>query len=222
MLYIKFNIQDNSKYPDFQTLYTHMVNMREPGFEYVDNSPEIDWDTKKTQEEVDAAVKELSDYLDEKPEVHRYNELIPDYVTLFLEQFLKADNEKLASLGIQDIGSIFNYLEYGFEVDMDALEKINEQEGIVTFSTGNYPFGGIERFLITMKAYDLVPTECFNGFEICELNWTSKFDYETAAFPERTKEYIQSYKTSKEANNLENITITTPSKLKQLYAYFFK
>ena len=190
MLYIKFDIQDTSKYEDFQRLYEHMVNVRQPGFKFVDNDPVIDWDSMQTQEEVDAAVNELSDFLDQEPEVHRYKELIPDYVAVLLDKYIQADNEKLESLGIQNVLSVFNYLEYGFEVDLDHLEKINEYSGVVKFSTGNYPFGGIERFLVTLKAFGLVPTECFDGFNICKFEWLSDFEYNATNLPEKTRVYL--------------------------------
>ncbi len=190
MLYIKFKIQDTSKFEDFKTLYNHMVLVREPGFQFTDEGPIIDWDTKKTQEEVDAAVAELSYYLDHEPEFHRCKELLPEYVTELLEKYLQDDNEKLGALGIHNVLSIFNYLEFGFEVDMNALKKLDEHSGIVEFSTGNYPFGGIERFLITLKAFDIIPTECFDGFAVCELNWIADFDYNSTKLPEKTKAYL--------------------------------
>ena len=167
-----------------------MVDIRQPDFKFVENDPEFDWDSMQTQEEVDAAVKELSDYLDQEPEAHRYKELIPDYVAELLDNYIQADNEKLESLGIQNVLSVFNYLEYGFEVDLDNLEKINERSGVVEFSTGNYPFGGIERFLITLRAFDLIPTECFDGFHICEFEWLSDFEYNTINLPEKTRAYL--------------------------------
>jgi len=147
-----------------------------------------------TEEEVEKATKQLIDFLDEEPEVRRYREFIPEYTHLFLENYLKVDNEKLQSLGIQEVLSIFNYLEYGFEVDFDHLKKIDQHLGIIEFSTGNYPFGGLERFLITLKAFGLLPTECFDGFTICTFEWVSDFEYNTTTFPEKTKDYLKKYK----------------------------
>tara|TARA_A100000171_G_C2097402_1_gene127825 strand:+ start:283 stop:864 length:582 start_codon:yes stop_codon:yes gene_type:complete len=190
MLYIKFNIQDNSKYQDFEKLYDHMVKVRQPGFEFEEeDGPEFDWDGM-TQAEVDAAVKKLSDFLDQAPEERRYLALIPAYVNEFLQSYLQVDNEKLGALGIQETLSIFNYLEFDFEVDMDNIEKLNAQSGIIEFSTGNYPFGGLERFLITLSAYGLTPTECFDGFNVCEIEWNSDFEYSAIELPERTKVYL--------------------------------
>tara|TARA_R110001599_G_scaffold318898_1_gene528612 strand:+ start:12863 stop:13213 length:351 start_codon:yes stop_codon:yes gene_type:complete len=107
-----------------------------------------------------------------------------------LKGYLQDDNEKLGALGIQEVLSIFNYIEFDFEVDMDKLEKFNAQSGIVECSTGNYPFGGLERFLITLRAYGLTSTECFDGFNICEYEWNSNFEYNTTELPERTKAYL--------------------------------
>ena len=190
MLYIKFNIQDSSKYQDFERLYDHMVKVRQPGFKFEEEEgPEFDWDGM-TQAEVDKAVAKLSDFLDQAPEERRYLALIPGYVNEHLQSYLQGDNEKLGALGIQEVLSIFNYLEFDFEVDMDKLEKMNQQSGIIECSTGNYPFGGLERFLITLRAYGLIPTECFDGFNICEIEWTSNFEYNTSELPERTKAYL--------------------------------
>jgi hypothetical protein len=180
MLYIKFEIQDSSKFEDFQKLYDHMVKVRQPGFKFDDEGPEFDWDTMP-EEEVDAAMAELNKFLDEQvePEKYRCKKLLPIYVEEFLESYLQSDSENLESFGSQDVFSIFNYLEYGFEVDMDNLKKINEHIGIVAFSTGNYPFGGMERFIMTLAAYNLKPVACFDGFNECEFNWLSKFEYDS-------------------------------------------
>tara|TARA_R110000796_G_scaffold71409_3_gene162069 strand:+ start:58979 stop:59560 length:582 start_codon:yes stop_codon:yes gene_type:complete len=190
MLYIKFNVQDLSKYRDFERLYEHMVEVRQSGFKFEEEEgPDFDWDSM-TQAEVDDAVKKLSAFLDQPPEERRYLTLIPDYVNEFLEGYLQRDNERLGTLGIQEVLSIFNYLEVDFEVDMERLENVNEQSGIVEFSTGNYPFGGLERFLITLKAYGLTPTEYFDGFNICAIEWSSNFEYHTTELPETTKAYL--------------------------------
>ena len=83
-----------------------------------------------------------------------------------------------------------NYLEYSFEVDLDALDKLKEDVGIIKLSTGNYPFGGLERFFMTLKAFDLSPIECFNGFNVFEFDWTSEFDYDGIILSEKTKRYL--------------------------------
>jgi len=166
-----------------------MVKVRQPGFKFDDVGPEFDWDSMKTQEEVDAAVEELNTFLDQQvePEVHRCKELIPSYTKAFLDNYLQSDTQNLESFGSQNLVSIFNYLEFGFEVNIDNLKKLNENLGIVEFSTGNYPFGGMERFIMTLAAYDLNPTECFDGFNRCKFNWTSQFDYDLIVLPKRNR-----------------------------------
>ena len=191
MLYITFNIIDALKFKDFQELYKHMLNMRQPGYKFPDDSPEIDWDSKHTQEEIDEAVKKLNDYLDVEPEVHRFRALIPDYAKAHLQKYVDTDNEKLKVIGVQNVVSIFNYLEYGFEVDFDSLEKTSEHCAVIKFYTANYPFGGIERFLITLKAFELTPIECFDGFAISKIEWTNSLEYETTELKEKTKAYLQ-------------------------------
>ena len=180
MLYIKFEIQDSSKFEDFQKLYDHMVKVRQPGFKFDEEGPEFDWDTMP-EEKVQAALEELNTFLDQQvePKKHRCNELLPIYANEFLESYLQSKSKNLESFGSQDVFSIFNYLEFGFEVDIDNLKKINERVGVVEFSTGNYPFGGMERFIMTLAAYNLKPVGCFDGFNKCKFNWTSPFEYET-------------------------------------------
>lgn len=180
MLYIKFEIQDSSKYKDFQKLYNHMVMVRQPGFKFDEEGPNFDWDTM-TEAEINIAMVELNTFLDEQvePEIYRCKKLLPIYVNIFLENYLRSDTENLESFGSHDIYSIFNYLEFGFEVDMDSLENMNERLGIVKFSTGNYPFGGLARFIMTLAAYDLKPIECFDGFNVCKFKWISEYKYES-------------------------------------------
>ncbi len=186
MLYIKFEIQDSSKFEDFQKLFDHMVRVRQPGFEFDDEGPEFNWDNMP-KEEYDAAMAELNEYLDQQvePEKHRCKELLPNYVNEFLESYLQSESENLESFGSQSVFSIFDYLEFGFEVDMDNLKKINERFGIVEFSTGNYPFGGMERFIMTLAAYNLKPVTCFDGFNDCKFSWTSRFEYDVIILPKK-------------------------------------
>jgi len=194
MLYIKFNIQDPSKYTAFQKLYTHMVKIRQPDFEFEEEeAPQFDWD-KMAQEEINEALEKLFEFNNQgKSEFKRYQKFIPDYANSFLEKYLGLDNEHLGSLGVLDTTSILNYLEYGFEVDMNDLEKQNAKQGIVKFSTGNYPFGGLERFFMVLKAFALLPIECYNGFTIYEFEWVSEFEYNSIEQPEKTRKYLKNF-----------------------------
>lgn len=194
MLYIKFNIEDSSKYEDFQKVYAHMVKTRTPGFNFQEDedSLEIDWESLTTQKEIDDAVEELSNYLDKSPEFHRFQKVFPLYAQEYLEKYLQNESEKHELLSVSETVSIFNYLEVGFEVDMVQLERQDKKHGLIEFSTGNFPFGGLERFLITLNAFHLTPTEYFDGFSICELQWSSPFEYSTTKFPKKTKKYLKS------------------------------
>ncbi|WP_338395474.1 hypothetical protein [Fulvitalea axinellae] len=128
-----------------------------------------------------------------KNESERYKTFIPDYADTFLESFFEFDQERAGGLGFNK-SNILNYLEHSFEVDLNNLEKQNENKGIVEFSTGNYPFGGIERFLITLKAFDLVPEECFDGFSVVAFDWVNEFEFNTIELPDRTEEYLKNRK----------------------------
>ncbi len=191
MLYIKFNIRNAQKYTDFQRVYEHMVMVRQPGFEFEEEEPEeIDWD-KLSDEEMDQVISAFSE--EEDLEIKRYKDLIPSYANSFFEKYFQVDNAKLGPLGILEVSSMLNYLEYGFEVDMDRLERLDEQTGMVEFSTGNYPYGGMERFLIALKAFELIPTECYNGFTVYQFDWTSDFEHEAIELPEKTKAYLKRF-----------------------------
>ncbi|MGB1309252.1 MAG: hypothetical protein ACPG6B_10095 [Oceanihabitans sp.] len=188
MLYIKFNIQDQQKYKDFKKVYEHMAKVRQPNFEFEDEKePTFDWGNL-TEEETNAALEKIDEFLDIDAEDRRYKELFPDYADANLKAYIKSDKEIAGAYGF-DIKGIFNYLEYSFEVDVNNLQKLNETSGLVAFSTGNYPFGGLERFIMTLKAFNLIPFECFDGFTIFEFNWTSTFQYQTVELLEKTETY---------------------------------
>ena len=195
MLFIKFKIDDSSKYTDFKKLYNHMVDVRQPGFKFEEEElPTFDWDSMNEQD-VEDALKKIDEYDD--PEIlaaNRFKSLIPDYANAFLEKYIKTDNDKLGDLGIQNVLSLLSYLEHDFEVDMDNLETLNNDLAIVEFSTGNFPFGGMERFLIILKAFGLISIEGFDGFSIVAYNWTTDFEYSSINLPEETKVYLKELK----------------------------
>lgn len=193
MLYIKFNIQDQHKYLDFTKVYEHMVMVRQPNFEFEeDKVPEFDWGNL-TKEETAAALEKIDEFFDIDAEDRRYKELFPAYADENLKSYIKSDKEIAGAYGF-DLKGIFNYLEYSFEVDMNNLKKLNETSGLVAFSTGNYPFGGLERFVMTLKAFDLIPFECYNGFTIHTFEWINPFKYEGKELPEKTKIYKETLK----------------------------
>ena len=184
MLYIKFQILNTAKLREFQKLFDYLVAVRVPGFEFESNIDNVDWDTISS-EEMDLLFNE------ELQQEKRFEKLLPMYVVEFLENYLKYENEKLGNLGILSITSIFDYLEVGFEVDMNGLENLNNDLGIIKFSTGNYPFGGMERFFMVLKAFNLIPYEIFNGFGVVEIVWQSDFEYNSLEMPDKTAEYLK-------------------------------
>jgi hypothetical protein len=194
MLYIKFNITDPSKYTDFKKLYEHMLQVRQPNFVIEDEkTPEFDWDNM-TDKEVNIAIETLLDYCEQdKIDFKRFQRLIPKYASIYLKSYLKQDCQNLKLLDESDAISILNYLEYGFEVDLNEIENLNTDLCILKFSTGNYPFGGLERILITLRSFDLIPVEFFDGFSVSKLDWISKFEYNIISLPKKTKEYLKNF-----------------------------
>ena len=191
MLYLRFQIGDLSKFRDFQVLYQHMVQVRQPGFQFEkEEVPEIDWEAL-SPEELETTMERFANPPD--PAEQRYEAMIPDYVKRFFEAYSGFDSSRYGMFGFQQL-EIFNYLEFGFEVQLDKLEACNEQQGVVEFSTGNYPFGGLDRFLITLRAHALTPTEGYNGFNVIAFEWISDFDYEVTELPEKTEQYLAQFK----------------------------
>ena len=127
-------------------------------------------------------------------EKDRYKLHIPDYANSFFETYLNVDNENLGNHGISGVLSIFNYLEFGFEVDFNNLEVISDNNEIVEFSTGNFPLGGLDRFFITLKGFSIIPTACFDGFSVNQINWNSDFEFDFIELAEETEVYLKKIK----------------------------
>ena len=183
MLYVTFKIKEQEKFEAFKKVYDYMCLVRKADDQEKVAVLEIDWDTA-TEEQIDAFMDE------DTPKLNLYNNLFPEYAQLFIARYFTYDHAKSVLVN-EDKVSFINYLEYSFEVDLDALDKLNEDVGIIKLSTGNYPFGGLERFFMTLKAFDLSPIECFDGFNIFEFDWTSEFEYEAIILSEETKEYLK-------------------------------
>ncbi|MBU2926915.1 hypothetical protein [Winogradskyella psychrotolerans] len=147
--------------------------------------PEFDWD-HMTTEEIEAATDTLLDYCERDTlDFMRFQKLIPHYASVFIQSFYKQDRNNVEILSKEDSNAILNYLEYGFEIDLDNLQNFKNNLSIVEFSTGNYPFGGLERFIMALRAFDLIPLECFDGFSASRLNWTSAFEYNSTPLPDK-------------------------------------
>lgn len=184
MLYIQFKISQEAQFTAFKALYEHLVAVRTPDFSVEVDMEAVDWATLTEEEEELLFDEDLQ-------QQQRYHQLFPSDAQTVIERYFEHDNAKLGPPGIQEVSSIMNYLEYDFEVDLNQLEKLTEGEGLVQFSTGNYPYGGMERFLIVLRAFGMVATECYDGFTIYEFEWTSEFEHLAIELPEKTKAYLE-------------------------------
>ncbi|MEO9570571.1 MAG: hypothetical protein ABJH82_02890 [Polaribacter sp.] len=194
MLYVKFIIEENEKFNDFKKLYNHLVAVRKPDFDFEDEVPEFDWNNMN-EKEMEEALKKIDLASDKDAlELKRYKNVIPEYANSFFKKYFQIDNDKLGNFGVQELLSIFNYLEFGFEVDLNNLEIVNNSNGIIEFSTGNFPFGGLERFFITLKAFSLIPTQCFDGFSVNDIKWETDFEYDFVELKKETEVYIKKQK----------------------------
>ena len=185
MLYIKFTIENPKKLTNFNAVYQHMCAVRTPG--YQEKEATIDWET--------ATDADIEYYMDEeRPKIELFNQLFPMDTQQFLSGYFEPDSQKSA-LERADILPFFNYLEYDFEVDLDALDLLENKEAIIKFSTGNYPFGGMDRFIMTLKAFELNPIECFDGFNVFQFEWITDYEYDALILSEKTTEYLKFLRT---------------------------
>lgn len=194
MLYIKFHITDSKKFTAFETLFDFMVKCRDYNFKFEEpEEEEIDWNSL-SEEEVDRILDEEEEremnpnYLETK----MIREIIPQYALEFLQSFATYDQQVAGNFGF-DLDGILNYLITDFEVELDQLESTDSSNGMIAFSTGNYPFGGLERFFISLRAYGFIPFECYNGFEVVSIQWNSHFEYEVQELPKKTKDYLSQF-----------------------------
>ncbi|GLB49380.1 hypothetical protein [Neptunitalea lumnitzerae] len=170
MLYVKFLVEDTIKYEDFLVLFAHMQKVREPNFKF-DDEVDTSIDYANLTEEDFAYLLNPNRHIEK-----RFRTYIPEYVNELLHIYVGAKEETEDGLN-SEVLSIFNYLESGFEVDFkESIKEVNHMK-MITFTSGNYPFGGLERFLIVLKAFTLLPYECNDGFGIQEIEWISDFKY---------------------------------------------
>lgn len=184
MLYIKFNITQRTKFTDFKRVYDYMITYRKQGYSPKDEIIEIDFAT--------ATEEEISNFWDEdKPKRKLFDKIFPDYASSFILGYNAIENQK-SIFNNESKVSFIDYLQDGFEVDLNDLKITDNNLGIVKFSTGNYPFGGLDRFFMILKAFELTPTECFNGFDVVKIIWKSDYEYEAQVLTKKTEEYLKS------------------------------
>ncbi len=116
-----------------------------------------------------------------------WKKLIPPHAQNFIGAYYKDDlsDEPEHRWGFRDMVS---YLQFGFEVNFDYLEH-DKDRGRIGFSAYAFPYGGMDRFLMFLKAYHCIPTESYNGFEVIRFHWQGDFEYEVTEHPEETKAY---------------------------------
>lgn len=120
--------------------------------------------------------------------------LIPLYAREFIGRYYQDkpceeyDWEKL--YGYRDM---VTYLQFGFEVEFDSL-KVTGSTARLSFGAYAFPYGGMDRFLVFLKAYECIPTWAYNGFEVIQFHWEGDYAYDVTEFPEKTKAYKATWK----------------------------
>ena len=117
--------------------------------------------------------------------------LIPPYAQEFIGRYYKDDlNEKPEDRwGFTDM---VTYLQFGMEVEFDYL-NIEESTARIGFTAYAFPYGGMDRFLMFLKAYECIPVESYNGFRVIEFHWQGDFAYEVTEQPEKTAAYLATW-----------------------------
>ncbi len=119
-----------------------------------------------------------------------WEETIPEYAKTFLQRFYKLENA-LSPLVRENFKATVNYLEFGLEADFTNLTMINATTASIGFQALGYPYGGMDRLLIFLKAFDCIPNEVFNGFSVCQLSWDTLYDYSSLDLPKKTATYLK-------------------------------
>jgi len=107
----------------------------------------------------------------ERKEIDFWIKLLPDYVKRYY-RMRKLDRANT------NFKNMVEYLQWGLEANLDDLKKTGEDIGRLDFSTGNYPYGGMDRLMVFVNAFDCRPIEIYNGFNVNSVSWISKFNFE--------------------------------------------
>lgn len=145
----------------------------------------------KTLQKVYAVLFEIKPKEDRRP-MELWKTLIPPYAQEFIGRYYQDDlsQESEYRWGFTDI---VTYMQFGMEVEFDFL-NIEVGTARIGFSAYAYPYGGMDRFLIFLKAYECIPTEAYNGFEVIEFHWEDDFGYSVTEYPEKTALYKATWK----------------------------
>lgn len=116
--------------------------------------------------------------------------VIPEYAKTFLQSFYKVENS-LSQLVRENFKATVNYLEFGLEVDFTGLIMVDVTTVRINFEALGYPYGGMDRLLIFLNAFDCIPNEVFNGFSVCQISWDTLYEYSATELPEETATYLK-------------------------------
>lgn len=160
MLYIQFQIKDQSKFSDFKKVYDILYKIKR---------------------------KEVG-----KP-LNFWSKTIPEYAKEVFREYYKEEKTErdIDSYGFK---ATINYIEFGLEVDLDNLIELENGQARLEYTALAFPYGGMDRLLLFLVAYDLIPLESFNGFSVIEFNWVSKFQYDWKELEEKTESYKAQFK----------------------------
>lgn len=170
MLYIQFATQDEKATIAFQKLY-----------DYLTANHYQDYVMREYEDDID-----LEERLQERALVN-YKTYFPEYAQAYLEKYFEATDGTYYSKE-ESLTGLFSYLDVDFEVEFTNL-TFEDGFGTITFAARSYPYGGLDRFLMVLKAFGFEPVECYNGFDVFEFQWESEYDYSANVLPEKTKAY---------------------------------
>lgn len=122
-----------------------------------------------------------------------WSKTIPEYAKEAFREYYKEDktDRDIDSYGFR---AIINYMEFGLEVDLDNLVELENDQARLEYTALAFPYGGMDRLLVFMIAYDLIPFESFDGFSVFEFTWISKFQYDGTNLEDKTKAYKAQFK----------------------------
>lgn len=125
---------------------------------------------------------------EESKPIEFWQEMIPNYAKDFLGGYYE-EEKALSMLIPASFTDTINYLEFGLEVDLEGLVQVDETKIRLDYTALSFPYGGMDRLMIFLKAYDCIPCEAYTGFSVVKLNWTSAYDYEATELAEETQLY---------------------------------
>ena len=115
--------------------------------------------------------------------------LIPTYAKEIIAKYYHEQ-----PISKESFENFINYLEFSLEADFNELSIIDKNKALIKYTPIAYPYGGMERLLVLLRAFDCIPTECYNGFTVYQFKWNSLFDHDAIELPKQTEIYKASFK----------------------------